>query len=228
MLTMNTTGFTPEELQALETAWAARRSRLTLDSYCSVLFDILKWDLPSAGEIRDSLLDAATTATSPRDIRVPVWTYLTRHWTQPRSGDVDAELEDAQTIRQYGWHWTVGTDHSDGFATWQGLRQKPVDYIVKKTDILDRIAAQYGPTFTCIRSTLPIATAERFTVVKTTIWLTYCPRGRCPPPTRPPYLLKDDELGILYRGEPLRTPPPSPRTEEPPPLKRPCYRKTDS
>jgi hypothetical protein len=203
------------DLQTLKAVWCARKSQLTLNTYGDCLFEALQSELPPPAEVMAILLDCAYSATSPSEIRVPLWTYQTRYWTRPGVFTLEDAEEDNATIYQNGWHWTVGTT--------QGLQPKPVDLIVKKTDVLPRLAALYGPCFHCVRKNLTWRTTERYTVTETTLWLVFSPRDQPAPPQRTRYVLQPDETVEINRGADLETPPPSPRGEDPPPLKRPCY-----
>jgi hypothetical protein len=203
------------DLQTLKAVWCARKTQLTLDTYGDCLFEAIQSELPPPAEVLNVLLDCAYSATAPSEIRTPLWSYRTRYWTRPGVFTPEDAEEDNAMIHHHGWHWTVGTT--------QGLCPKPIDLIVKKTDLLGRLAALYGPCFRCVRGNVTWIHTERFTVTETTIWLVFSPRDQPAPLDRVRYVLQPDETVAIDRGAELETPPPSPRGEDPPPLKRPCY-----
>jgi hypothetical protein len=209
------------DLQTLKCAWKSRKTRVELDTYGDLLFEVIRAELPDPTEVLNNLMDCVQYAQRPSDIRMPLWSYRTRYWTKPRTFDTDQEEEDASMIHRRGWHWTVGTNQR---------AHKPMDLIVKKTDLLPRLAALYGPCFHCTRGNVLWYSTDRYDVTETTIWLVYTPREQPAPFDRLRYTLQDGETVETDRGDLPETPPPSPRGEEPPPLKRACYChfKTDS
>lgn len=202
------------DLQTLKCAWKSRRTRVELDLYGDLLFEVIRAELPDPTEVLNNLMDCVQSARRSADIRMPLWSYRTRYWTRPRTFDTEQEDQDASMIHTHGWHWTIGTTQR---------AHKPIDLIVKKTDLLPRLAALYGPCFHCTRGNVLWYSTDRYDVTETTIWLVYTPREQVPVPERERYTLQSGETVETERGELPATPPSSPRGEEPPPLKRACY-----
>jgi len=134
-----------------------------LQPYNDLLFDIITKELATKKEeIVASLKEQIkTTQGRVKSVGVPIWSYNTRIYTKTREehneelmampyGDRVRQLaedrEQSQRCTDNGSHWTIGVASSiqwlDEETRWS-LRPVPVDLVVRKTDLLQRIAVEF-------------------------------------------------------------------------------------
>ena len=239
---------------ALTSAWQARKAETRvqrLQAYSDILYQLLADDFRSRrAELQSDMQDAIRTATSLRELSIPLWTYNSAYY-RDRWADIyrTANFEQTQSeLRAKGHDWYVGlvddlfdpmtTDTDDTYEGWTySWTKAPVTVaeIVKKTDLCKRLSLLFGDrliiTPVVIRETYE---ACPLNVLVRTISLTlhFYPNGL------PLYLssplaevrskyanyvpaVYEPNSPYVWRGIPVpRTPPPSSPPSSPPPIRR--------
>jgi hypothetical protein len=125
-------GLAMDVIPSLREAWTARASALAqqrYDAYGDLLYAYLLGYLTVQKEQTfNALLAKLQTATSPRELEVPLWQYTACYWKGSEQPDFATR---------------IGTTV---FAN-SGLPHLPVYKVIHSTDVLHRIASAYGADF---------------------------------------------------------------------------------
>jgi hypothetical protein len=192
--------------------------------------------------LQADLLEVIKTATSPRDLQIPLWTF--HRASVPQLSPEDYAKVQGH-LRRQGYEWSIGLIDSSFDPErievfewdWQ-WKTRPITVwrIVKHTDLLPRLAILFGLDFQVVA--VPVAVKNLsdpagVQVYKTELQLRYYPKGL-------PRALWDKQVTVrekyadyvapvydanvhLWTGVPSvvappSTPPPAPPAEVPPPL----------
>jgi hypothetical protein len=131
-----------------------------LQPYNDLLFNIISDEIKTRrGRILEHFkTNIKETPGNVRSVSVPLWSYNVRHFLTTRQEyytelaklsymervTKDAEDRALRKIHEdNGWHWTIGVESSvqylDEETRWT-LRPVPVDLVVRKTDLLQRLS----------------------------------------------------------------------------------------
>lgn len=207
MDSLRATGLATPVLAQLQEAWATR-----YDVYADLLYaHILSLLLPRKDAILSGLLSAATRATSPKDMEVPIWEFTSCFMKR----------RDEERI----FESRIGTT---------SLPLVPVYTILQTTDLLPRIAATFGAEFYVYsRQKEILSTTDARTQSRRELVLAYYPKG-LPPHLLNPVLNAHTRQSTrlpatprwgesLVYVDPTQTPPSTPQTSPPRLIPRRCY-----
>jgi hypothetical protein len=213
---MRQSGLGSEMLNTLTAEWGARVKDLErehYDPYADVLYvHLLEGFTDKKDDIFTTLRNRMQTARSPKEIEVPIWSYVAGY-----SKRLEAPLAESR----------VGTGSV-------GLPPVSVYKVLHATDLLHRVASAFGADFYVYdRYTETLSETDQGCLTRRELVLAYYPYGL-------PQVLSDRiqtayvrQLGRTpYRmtyveqftlTDPLRTPPQSPVNSPPRLIQRRCY-----
>lgn len=233
-------------------AWTKRKNELRashLQPYSDILYELVKDDiLARRKEIHADLHKVISTARYPSEFSVPLWTYCTTFYSEPRHTLTPAVASETDAmVKRNGYEWYIGyvrsTEPQEWDAMWRWRDPQPVHHVVRFTDFLQRLSLlfgteQYRVSYQVVSQKF-ISKPTELVVQKVSIMLHYHPKGvygkmfdklraaavkyeSYPPPDLlnllQPYVWK----GVVEQepGFSNRTPPPPPVPDAPPPLAR--------
>lgn len=148
---------------AISTAWETQRKALRaqqLQNHNDMLFTVVRDDiLGRRAALHQDLMTVARTSLTPQGLTIPLWTYKVAHYGQPFKTVVGTPEFDSmeEMLKRKGHHWTVGlvnpSFNLDTFALnpeedldslWRWRTPQPVDYVIRSTDFMNRIALLFG------------------------------------------------------------------------------------
>jgi hypothetical protein len=216
--TMRTYGLASHALDELKSAWAVRVKTLTrerYDPYGDLLYThLLESIVPTKEVLFNTLLTTISTATSAKELEVPLWSYTAAYSKVP--GEPVHETR-------------IGTSSMGVIA----LPAVPVYKVLQHTDVLAHLASSFGADFHIYdRHVEILSETDERCQSKRELVLSFYPRGL---PSflltkvveaynrhfnRSPYSPSWAEVVEVH--DPLSTPPQSPASS-PPRLPRKCY-----
>jgi hypothetical protein len=216
--TMRTYGLAAHSLDEMKSTWAARvkvLARERYEPYGDLLYaHLLEVVVPKKEVLFNALLTTMSTATSAKELEVPVWRYTAAYSKVP--GEPVHETR-------------IGTSSMDVVA----LPALPIYKILQHTDVLAHLASSFGADFHIYDRHVEILseTDERCQTTRELV-LAFYPRGL--PPyllgkvvdsynhhfNRAPYSPSWAEVVVLH--DPTATPAQTP-LNSPPRLARKCY-----
>lgn len=236
----------------LLSAWSTRTWEINaqrLQDNSDILYDCLRSEfLARRQDLQASLLEVIQTSTTKQDLEIPLWTYHYSSFVKPFSEIPPAVLsETKELLRKKGYNWIVGlvrpwlnSEDLDRYWTLEYLWEMPptsVHTLLRKTDILERLALLFGDNFRIVSvpmSTRTLSEPTEVRIIKAELRLQYFPKGlpsylqekhnrareryadyACPEWYGRPYVWS----GCREEKRP-QTPPPPPVPAEPPALPR--------
>ena len=174
----------------LHSAWSTRsweiQAQLLQDS-SDLLYDHLRRDFMDRRQsLQANLIEVIKTAGSLKDLQIPLWTYHTTVLPKLPSEDYEKVVGH---LRRHGYEWSIGQvnphfnpEEIELWAwNWQWkTRPVTINTIVKKTDLLRRLALLFGTDYRVVATPVAVKTVEGFDdlkVYKTQLQLHYYPQG---------------------------------------------------
>lgn len=209
---IRTHGLASEALPNLRSAWAERAKTLARQRYqrygdllYAYLLDLL---VPTKENTFNAIVAKINTASTPRDIEVPLWSY-TACYSKVKEDRI--------------WDTRIGTKLFGGVPA---LPSESVYAVIHNTDVLHRLASAYGADFYVYdRVSETLSESDQRIQTRRTVMLAYYPYGL------PEVLSKrvrdayEAQIGrtpytpswaeSLSVAEPLQTPPQSPPNSPP-------------
>ena len=174
----------------LQSAWSTRTWELqaqNLQDSSDLLYDYLRREFVTRRQsLQTDLLEVIRTARSHRDLQIPLWTYHTTVLPKLPSEDYEKVVGH---LRRHGYEWSIGQvnphfnpEEIELWAwNWQWkTRPVTVNEIVKKTDLLQRLALLFGTDYRVVATPVAVKTVDGFDdlkVYKTQLQLHYFPNG---------------------------------------------------
>jgi hypothetical protein len=183
----------------LSAAWRTRSSELsarTLQPYNDILYEVLVANFESRrDELQAEILKVIQSASSLRDLSIPLWSYKTTIYQESRK--VLAKLPSFQPMeermRRRGYHCTVGTvpetfdpetvetnDSEYGWTYSWDTAPVSVGKVIRGTDLCHRLALLFGDSFRVesrLIATKRLTDPFPTTILHSELWLNYYPRG---------------------------------------------------
>ena len=226
----------------LGAAWSARSREIEaqrLQEHNDILYEYLRHDILARKDaLQEDLLETIKTATHKTELSIPIWTYYhARLLQKPTDVEPETYVETKEYIHKNGYDWTVGLVRP-GYDVHDleinpYLWEKPtasVHTVIRKTDILQRIALLFGDNFRVVCVVPPVSMRVRGPMEADVKWsllvLHYFPRGLPEHFQRSQRAVKDryaayrgsEWVGTPYVWKGRREAPPSRASTPPPPL----------
>ena len=172
-------------LYSLSNAWNLRSAELAAEKLQienDLLFSLISMELePKMNALHEHLATLCSTASNKSHLNVPIWSYNSCYWFK---NPAEATYEEKEEIRLSGQEWTMNLwsryEYDDGsiYDTLQSTKR--IDEVIKKTDLLVRLAAKFGPNFSCsvVKDLMnPEDENESYSPQRCRIILNYYPNG---------------------------------------------------
>ena len=161
---IRTHGLASEALPGLRSAWTERvktRAQQRYARYGDLLYAyLLDLLVPAKESTFHALMAKMATASSPRDIEVPLWSYTACY---------------SKVKEDRLWETRIGTKLFGGVSA---LPPEPVYAVLHTTDILPRLASAYGADFFITdRVSETLSESDERIQTRRTLFLAYYPYG---------------------------------------------------
>ena len=216
---IRTHGLASEMLPHIRSAWADRARVLARQRYerygdllYAYLLDLL---VPKKDSTFNALIAKINTASSPREIEVPLWSYTACY---------------SKVKEDRLWDTRIGTKLFGGVSA---LPPESIYAVIHNTDILHRLASAYGADFYVYdKVSETLSQSDRRVQTRRTIMLAYYPYGLPEALSKRVREAYEAQIGrapytpswaeTLSVVEPLETPPQSPPNSPPRHRRRVC------